>query len=253
MTAGSKVLKLRDWLTIDEAVKQLSLELNETVSKADIYRLALDGKLILSAYFPSGATVRRGKVVDYELAEKREVLGLGLKETVILSKAFLIGNVFNEYPFQPALLLEDEIYEIGSEAVWDLAMVGTERCEIHNAYLKEVSELGDDSHFIDGTFLRAGDEWLSLQSMLYKNRPKDGYYPGSLSDFDHLLVIKKSALDNLINLLNGDQLRAGRPSALSKNQVLEIKKIHKDNPKLTAAEIGSIYGVSDSTIKKRWN
>ena len=44
----SKLLKLKTWLTLDDAARHLSLMFGETVSKADVLRLALDGRLTLS-------------------------------------------------------------------------------------------------------------------------------------------------------------------------------------------------------------
>jgi hypothetical protein len=45
-------LRLREWLTVDEAVQPLSAILDEQVTEADVLRLALDGHLKLSVYLP---------------------------------------------------------------------------------------------------------------------------------------------------------------------------------------------------------
>ena len=62
----SKLLKLKDWLTLDDAAKQLTIMFGEPVSKADILRLALDGVLILSINFVNGAKARCGPLVSGE-------------------------------------------------------------------------------------------------------------------------------------------------------------------------------------------
>ena len=43
----SKLFKLSEWLTLDDAAKHLSTALGEPVKVADVYRLALDGHLTL--------------------------------------------------------------------------------------------------------------------------------------------------------------------------------------------------------------
>ena len=47
----SKLSKLKEWFTVPEAAKHLSIVFHEDVSEADVLRLALDGRLSLSIYF----------------------------------------------------------------------------------------------------------------------------------------------------------------------------------------------------------
>ena len=47
--------KLREWLTIDEAAQYLSSAIDQRVGRADVLRLALDGKLTLVVHLPPGA------------------------------------------------------------------------------------------------------------------------------------------------------------------------------------------------------
>ena len=49
-------LKVREWLTLDEAAQHLSLVMNETLNKAHVLRLGLDGHLKLSVYLPHGSS-----------------------------------------------------------------------------------------------------------------------------------------------------------------------------------------------------
>ena len=50
----SDLWKLREWLTIDEAAVYLSSKIGQTISGADVLRLAIDGQLKLSVNLPSG-------------------------------------------------------------------------------------------------------------------------------------------------------------------------------------------------------
>lgn len=47
----SKLLKFKDWLTIEEASNYLTKAFNELVKPTDIYRLAIENKLVLSLFF----------------------------------------------------------------------------------------------------------------------------------------------------------------------------------------------------------
>jgi hypothetical protein len=62
----SKIYKLREWLTVPEAAKQLSISFGEEVTEADVLRLGLDGRLRLSVYFVNFAKARCGRVVSWE-------------------------------------------------------------------------------------------------------------------------------------------------------------------------------------------
>jgi hypothetical protein len=59
----SKLLKLKDWLTIADASRHLSNMLEEKVSEADVFQLGLDGHLRLSVNLVNHAAVRRARVV----------------------------------------------------------------------------------------------------------------------------------------------------------------------------------------------
>ncbi|MFD1259651.1 hypothetical protein [Entomomonas asaccharolytica] len=56
----NKLLCFKEWLTIKEAAKCLSNVFNEKVKMKDVYRLALDNKLILSLHFINSSYVEKG-------------------------------------------------------------------------------------------------------------------------------------------------------------------------------------------------
>ena len=61
----SKLFKLKEWLTVPDAARHLSIAFGEEVSEPDVLRLALDGHLKLSVNFVNHARARRGKVVSW--------------------------------------------------------------------------------------------------------------------------------------------------------------------------------------------
>ena len=67
------LLKLREWLTVEEAARHLSNIASEPVSQADILRLVLDGHLVLSVRFVNGAYANVGPEVPVEDVEQFDV------------------------------------------------------------------------------------------------------------------------------------------------------------------------------------
>ena len=62
---------LKSWLTLDEAAKCLSQRRGDAVSEADLLRLALDGRLVLSARFVNGTSARRGRLASRAQAAEK--------------------------------------------------------------------------------------------------------------------------------------------------------------------------------------
>ena len=60
----SKLLKLKEWVTVAEAARHLSIVLGEEVREADLYQLALDERLVLSIRFPEPVYGYRVEYVD---------------------------------------------------------------------------------------------------------------------------------------------------------------------------------------------
>ena len=131
-----KLFSLKEWLTVDDAARHLSIVSGENVTNADIFRLALDGHLLLSVYFVNHAKARCGKVVGYEDAEFRE-LSEEFSATLI--------NIPDEAKGAPisvmtSLNIDDKRFlnlseEITSlEGVWDLPMIGSERLDVEHYY-----------------------------------------------------------------------------------------------------------------------
>jgi len=57
---------LKEWLTLPEAARHLSLIFGEEVNEGNVLRLALDGHLKLSVNFPNHVYARRGDIVSIE-------------------------------------------------------------------------------------------------------------------------------------------------------------------------------------------
>ena len=71
----SKLLKLKNWLTIEEAARHLSGAFTESVTETDVLRLALDGRLRLSVYFVNPVMAKLGNHVAKEDVPYEDVVG----------------------------------------------------------------------------------------------------------------------------------------------------------------------------------
>ncbi|NRA53744.1 MAG: hypothetical protein HRU23_06325 [Gammaproteobacteria bacterium] len=62
----SKLDKLKEWFTLEDAAKHISKKIDETITIDDLYRSALDGYLKLSVYFVNNAYGITGKLCDID-------------------------------------------------------------------------------------------------------------------------------------------------------------------------------------------
>lgn len=82
----SKRLKLKKWLTLDDAALHISEEIKEAITVTDLYQAALDGDLKLSVYFVNSAHGVKGELckvddIDNQLAQQT----LNLREKTLLN------------------------------------------------------------------------------------------------------------------------------------------------------------------------
>ncbi|MDP4835522.1 MAG: hypothetical protein NWS01_00020, partial [Burkholderiales bacterium] len=62
----SKILKLRQWVTVPEAARHLTQIMSEPVAEADVLQFALDGHIKLSVNFPNQAKARIGQIRPFK-------------------------------------------------------------------------------------------------------------------------------------------------------------------------------------------
>jgi len=108
----SKLFKLKEWLTLEEAANYLSACFNEPVTQADTIRLAIDGHLILSVNFLNSVYARCGKAIP-----NSEHVGGGIP--------------FNG---REVLMFDDNIISISG--IYDLPMIGGEINDCEHKFQK---------------------------------------------------------------------------------------------------------------------
>lgn len=182
----SKLLKLKEWLTIEDAAKRLSISAGEDVSEADILRLVLDGHLTISVHLVNRAIFRRGEIVGIDDTNWILVPPLVNVPAVLIAEddhdrdhppitaPWKLQKLWREtpkykeqglIPFMTSLAtrtgegqyinLEDDIIHIRG-GVWDLPLIGNERQDVEQAYQEKTEGPSVDNHGINGAFICDG-------------------------------------------------------------------------------------------------
>lgn len=123
----SKVFKLKEWVTVPDAAKRLSITFGESVSESDVFRFALDGHLRLSVHLVNGAYARPCRVIDTSKIEWEEVPDLMGPGTVRVPKKGRIIQIDNLF-----LQTQESISRLSG--VWELPLKGGERVDVEHAY-----------------------------------------------------------------------------------------------------------------------
>jgi hypothetical protein len=164
----SKLLKLKEWLTLEQAVLHLANVIGEDVTIADLYHFALDGNLKLSVYFVNRAYAAKGKWLKEDDIDNTEIkAGVEVKQSHLNSqKAPKPNEMF---------VSEDDWIEWQSgihpiKGVWDLTMQGQEALEVKDNYEKINSGLSVTGLSKNGILLQQGD--VVCQLYKYFDREK---------------------------------------------------------------------------------
>lgn len=168
----SKLFKLKEWLTLDEAASHISNVLGEPATVADLYRFALDGHLTLSADFVNHTYARKGKWLKTEQVEFK-LIEHDLLTGEKLSTPFSIPlNCEMSASEDDWIALEKSVVSI--EGVWDLTMAGAEKLDIEHDYQQLTSGLEVTLVAIDGVFVQKGDVVCQLQTDYDDNEYQKG-------------------------------------------------------------------------------
>jgi hypothetical protein len=157
----SKLFKLKEWLTLNEAASHLSVVLGEPVALSDLYRLTLDGHITLSANFVNRAKARIGRFV------KTQDIEFFLIEYDCFSGEKLDKPYYSRVN-QDIRVSEDNWIQLDSDVVsiqglWDLTMIGAEANDIEHYYQQLTSGIDVKLICLEGVCLRQGDVICQLQ------------------------------------------------------------------------------------------
>jgi hypothetical protein len=185
----SKLFKLKDWLTLSEAARHLSILFGEVVNEADLLRLALDGHLKLSVNFVNHAQARIGKVIPIEKAEYRESL---FKRKCAIIKAKKLGDTEEgreamrlaleippDYMLNGLRLDEKRVLVLDRDVktirgVWDLVMIGGERIDVEHQFQMMTGGPEVTLTYLDGAFVEREGLMAQIQESYDDNEFQAG-------------------------------------------------------------------------------
>ena len=222
----SKLFKLKEWLTVADAARHLSIAFGEDVTEADVLRLALDGRLHLSVYFVNHATARCGNVVGLEEVEWRLFpcppgrggLPQSADESSVAPRLRAPAKLLallkdvptaewpNLLPIPSGLNIdEDRFLELSDgvttlRGVWDLPMIGNERLDIEHEYQNFTGGPAVTLQGLDGAFVEGRDGQIC---QLQENFDENEYQTGSSA---HLERLKQHIAENSIKGADAESL-----------------------------------------------
>lgn len=194
----SKLFNLKKWLTLDDAATYLSTRLNEKVTVAELYQLALEGHLKISVNLVNVTYAQRGQKIPVEQSEVwfsyaetdslppsvqnedipqnirkiiRAILTSGsqpedIKELENFIKPLHPNGGTQITPCFTGQLLPDQSGVIENidrtrhtiEGIWDLAMIGSEIIDIQRSLQQLIGGPEVTNVGVDGVFLITEDE-----------------------------------------------------------------------------------------------
>jgi hypothetical protein len=221
-----KLFNLKEWLTVADAARHLSIVFGEDVAEADVLRLALDRQLRLSVYFVNHAKARCGKVVRYNEAELMAAIASGNLPTDLKWHTWPPGAMATLRPDMPpedaeksttmlmSLRIDDDRYLTLSDeittmrGVWDLPMIGNERLDIEHEYQNLTGGPAVTLQGLDGAFVEGRDGQLC---QLQEDFDDNEYQAGSSAQLEKLKQhiaennIEATEAESLLNLHKEDR------------------------------------------------
>ena len=208
----SKLLKLKEWLSVEDAARHLSIMFGEQVTEADILRLALDSRLTLSLNFVNDVYGRTGVIKEASEARHIDVpADMAAAAKVKAPDEYrgawrklcmgirLVGST-------KVIDLEEGIVKL--HGVYDLPMIGGERLDIEHRFQQLTGGPAVTAVAIDGAFVSASNGELAQLQDHYEDNPYAGsrelkkpwhhesnFYPGGGLPADAVLVVRTAALE----------------------------------------------------------
>ncbi len=198
-----KLFNLKEWLTVADAARHLSIVFGEDVTEADVLRLGLDERLRLSVYFVNHGKARCGKVITWDetdwwlFPDSDDFPGGRVMKKIeqatadecrpVPQKLEALFNTIpqselgNYYPMMRELNIDGERFLKLSEdvttltGVWDLPMIGAEELDIERKYQQLTGGPSVSLQNLDGAFVEGHNGQIcQLQEDFNDNEYQDG-------------------------------------------------------------------------------
>ena len=155
-----KLFSLKEWLTVLETARHLSIAFGEEVTEADVLRLCLDGRLQLSVNFVNHAKARCGPIVPRELARTYD-FPVDLNAAMDAKTPNEYRGGYMQLPVGITLMsgevieLEDKVVTLAG--VHDLPMIGGERLDVEHEYQMLTNGPAVTLSNLEGAFVERSD------------------------------------------------------------------------------------------------
>ena len=257
-TGLKKLLKLKDWLTVPEAARYLTIRFGEDVTEADVLRLALDGRLTLSVRFLDRVAARCGKTT----AEAQQTQIPALIEKGVIWRDFdgvWLGVVKVDLDNQDIKYIE---------GIWDLPMLGPERNLVEQKY-QSLTDGPEFRQFGHGGLLvnRPDGTWCQIVELKPNSRGVDElphnnldkYWGASAFPPDAVFVVRRLALLDLETLMSEPEPAMERPIGQRERDSLlviiaalaKLAKINVAKPSAAATAIESEIRLMGTRLSSR--
>ncbi|OFC70827.1 hypothetical protein [Alteromonas confluentis] len=170
----SKLLKLKKYLPLTDATNYLSTVLEEQVSLADLYELALDGHLAISIRFPEQTFATETNLVSDKDSEARQTKA----ETVLPTNT------------------EKRIHYISG--TYDLAMLGLEKYEIRKLHQRETDGPVPTLAEMNGYFIKDEGNVYQLLDSLPVSKSEE-MQNAVETELEALLISKGTSVQSLLD------------------------------------------------------
>ena len=216
----SKLFKLKEWLTLDEAETHISNVLGESFTIADIYKFALDGHLVLSVNFVNIVKAKKVTLIKKEDIKYRKVFPQNIPS--MPEGAYANVPINAKYPISRIYWVKSIENKVKSlSGVWDLPMIGTEKLSVKQLYQQEISsDIEVKVPEAMSVYVKGAEETYQLQLLLtmaqyreqHNNLTVNGLkpkiadcalaYPASrLDELDYVLVVRVKEVTRFIQSL----------------------------------------------------
>ncbi|OAN14221.1 hypothetical protein A3K86_11620 [Photobacterium jeanii] len=197
----SKLLKLRGFVSVNEAQDYLSKAIGENVSLAEIYQLVLNRDLVISARFDAHEPALLGKYIPFTPEQHSEWLKKSQipEEWDWVDADYIYYDEYKEqhYALKPSLT--------NITGCWDFTMLGSEAKVIDHNYRMQAANSLEGGLFGVELKIPREDILLTDGKQLARLQPENESKKHLIFDyFLNKLVVRKQELNRLIQALEDE-------------------------------------------------
>lgn len=232
----SKLINLKEWLTVAETAKYLTSEFGEVVTEADVFRLALNGRLRLSVHFINCAKARYAEFISlgswrmysdmngYLIRETAHKSDKDFEQIFKNSKSLCFKITIDPDPATGYCHRKEGDVDIGKflklsekvetlRGVFDLPLIGNERLDIERTYQELTGGSPVNARNSGGAIvIGRNGRMYQLQEHYEENKllnneqhNKNNYRPAGNLPTDAVIVVRVESLNEFDALLGNEE------------------------------------------------